>query len=118
LEGLKGQADKNFDGVIEVDEIWDYVKFQVTETARKAGNLQTPVRQGPQTAGIPLTVNLLHLKQNVLAELFQRRQIEPAQFNCAFKMLQSGLSHPILEGLLSGEIEPEVFRAAFRCEWP
>jgi tetratricopeptide (TPR) repeat protein len=116
LEGLKGQADDNLDGVIEVDEIWDYVKYQVTETARKAGNLQNPVRQGPQTAGIPLTFNMIHLKQRILAELFQKGLIEPGHFNCAFKMLGFGKTNPVLEGLLSGEIEPEVFRATFQCD--
>jgi uncharacterized caspase-like protein len=56
LEGLKGKADENLDGIVELDEIWIYVKYQVTETARKAGNPQTPVFQGNFTAGIQLTL--------------------------------------------------------------
>jgi uncharacterized caspase-like protein len=58
LEGLKGKADQNNDGVIDVDEIWNYVKYQVTETAKEAGNSQQPVFDARKiTAGISLTFN-------------------------------------------------------------
>jgi hypothetical protein len=128
LEGLQGKADKNLDGVIEVDEIWDYIKYQVTDTARKAGNPQTPVFQGSLTAGIPLTFNLafiqqqqqlqvLQKEQEKLTELFKQGLIQTRHYNCAYKMLKSGTSDPLLEGLLSGEIDPEVFNDSFDCHF-
>ncbi|MCP4399718.1 MAG: caspase family protein [bacterium] len=59
LEGLKGKADQNNNGVVDVDEIWNYVKYQVTETAEKAGNSQQPVFDAQKiTAGIPLIFNI------------------------------------------------------------
>ena len=44
-QGLKGHADKNNDGVIDIDELYDYVHTQVTHTAKARFPLpQTPVR--------------------------------------------------------------------------
>ena len=51
LEGLKGEADVDKDGFVDVGEIWDYVKYQVTDAARLAGNPQTPVIQGAVPPG-------------------------------------------------------------------
>lgn len=113
LEGLRGQADKNLDGVVEVDEIWDYVKYQVTAVAQEAGNPQTPVLDGRVTAGIPLTLNMKVLKQNRLTTLFAEGRIPADHFNRAYGMVSLGQSHPLLEGLLAGEISPEVFNDAF-----
>ena len=128
LKGLKGQADENHDGVIAVDEIWDYVKYQVAETARKAGNPQTPVRQGVQTAGIPLTFNLSTLrekqqqhikrqKQEALQKLYEQGLITPEHFDCALKILDSGTPNRYLKDLLSGKITPETFGRFFQCDF-
>jgi uncharacterized caspase-like protein len=114
LEGLQGNADQNNDFWIEVEEIWDYVKYQVSETAQKAGNPQTPVLQGQFSAGIPLTflweqyktwdrvasackrwdklkaerqAALTHY-QETLVKLFKARKVQPDHFNCAYKMLE------------------------------
>ena len=127
LEGLRGKADKNQDGVVEVDEIWNYVKNQVTETAKKAGNSQTPVLQGSITAGIPLTFNMALLreqqqhyqmtkKQEQLKQFLMKGAITLPQYNCAYKMLKAGQTNILLDGLLSGELDPEVFRESFECQ--
>lgn len=126
LEGLKGKADTNHDGIIDVDEIWNYVKFQVTETARKAGNSQTPVLQGNLTAGIPLTFNMAMIqqqqqqyqiarKQEQLKQFLMNGEISLPQYNCAYKMIDAGETNIWLEGLLSGQLDPEVFRGSFEC---
>ena len=126
LEGLKGNADKSQDGVVDVDEIWNYVKNQVTDTARKAGNPQTPVLQGQLTAGIPLTLNMnvIHQqqqeqqvarKQEQLKEFLLKGAITLPQYNCAYKILKDGETNIWLEGLLSGQLDPEVFRESFEC---
>lgn len=127
LEGLKGKADKNQDSVVDVDEIWNYVKNQVTDTARKAGNPQTPVLQGSITANIPLTFNMALLreqeqqyqatqKQEQLKQFLMNGAITLPQYNCAYKMLKAGQTNIWLEGLLSGELDPEVFRESFECQ--
>jgi uncharacterized caspase-like protein/TolB-like protein len=129
LEGLKGKADTNRDGVVDVDEIWNYVKDQVTETARQAGNPQTPVFQGMVTAGIPLTLNMevlrekqhadaIKQKQDQVLALLQQGKIQPQHFDCVFKMISSGEANILIDGLLAGTISPEVFNAAFTCAKP
>ena len=127
LEGLKGKADSNTDGIVEVDEIWDYVKNQVRERARKAGNPQTPVFQGSVTAGIPLTYNKEHFEQNQqkkvmkarqkkLADLYEQGRIETNLFVCALKMLNEGTSNRWLDDLMDGKITPQLFNQFFTCE--
>lgn len=126
LQGLRGQADSNQDGIVEVDEIWDYVKYQVAETAKQAGNPQTPVFQGKITAGIPLTFNLPLLrkkqqqhvkqeKQKKLQKLYERGLIQPKHFDCAFKILDSGEPNRYIDDLLSGTLSPETFQRVFQC---
>jgi len=129
LKGLKGEADTNpRDGVIEVEEIWNYIKRRVIDTARKAGNPQNPVFQGEVTAGIPLTLNLSILwerqqqqvkkkKQEKLQELYEQGLIRSEDFDCAFKVLDSGKPNRYLEDLLSGKITPETFNHFFQCDY-
>lgn len=133
LEGLKGQADgttaEGRDGIIEVEEIWNYVRNQVTDTAKKQGNTQTPKFQGSLTAGFPLTFDREYLeelhqrrlqekqeKEAKLQELFEQKLISAAHFDCAFQMLEAGKSDGYLDGLLAGEISPETFSRLFKCE--
>lgn len=76
LEGLQGKADSNADGLVDSDEIWNYVKDQVPEKSReKAGNMQTPVFEGRVRKGIPLTFNL--------PVILEKRELEqsPSQKN-------------------------------------
>jgi len=133
LEGLKGQADgttaEERDGIVEIEEVWNYVRNQVTDTAKKQGNTQTPQFQGSLTAGFPLTYDMEYLeekerqrlqekeeKQAKLQELFEQKLISPAHFDCTFQMLDDGKSDGYLDGLLSGEISPETFGRLFKCE--
>ncbi len=126
LEGLKGKADENHDAVIDVDEIWDYVKYQVKDTAKKAGNPQNPVLQGSLSAGIPVTFNLPLLRQKKeeqqsaqkleqLKDLFTQGHISPKHYNCSHKILKSGGYNIWIDSLLAGDIDPEVFSESFEC---
>ncbi len=126
LDGLKGKADENGDGIIEVDEIWDYVKYQVKDTAQKSGNPQTPVLQGELSAGIPITFNLALLRQKdeerqnsqkleQLRQLFTQGHISPKHYNCSHKILKSGGYNIWIDSLLAGDIDPEVFSESFEC---
>lgn len=116
LEGLRGEADRNFDGVVEVDEIWDFVKHQVTDTAQKHGNPQTPVFQGSVTAGIPLTRSARKTKQERLAELLEQGIITQEQYDCAITIIQSGESNLLIDGLMSGRIDETLFGQLFTCQ--
>lgn len=133
LEGLKGKADgtahESRDGVIEVEELWNYVRNQVSDTAKKMGNNQTPVLQGSLSAGIPIAFDVEYLqerkrkrqqerqqKQAALQSLFEQQQISAEHFDCAFQMLETGQSNGYLDGLLAGEISPATFEKLFRCE--
>ncbi|MCP4398274.1 MAG: hypothetical protein GY801_13380 [bacterium] len=131
LEGLKGEADgmagTQRDGVIEVEELWNYVRNHVSDAARKEGNSQTPVFQGAISAGIPLTYNkpfleeqkqleAVNQQQQKLQELFEQGLIEAASFDCAFQMLLKGTSDPYIDGLLNEELSPSTFNQLFTCK--
>lgn len=48
IEGMRGNADArgNGDGVIELDELWSFVKDRTVETARRQGGNQEPQLKG------------------------------------------------------------------------
>lgn len=55
VEGLKGKADLNADGVVTVDELYKYVYEQVEKKARQLGGTQHPLKKGTIVGEIPLT---------------------------------------------------------------
>ncbi len=133
LTGMKGKADgtagKERDGVVEVEELWNYVKDKVSETAKKEGNRQTPVLQGSLTSGIPLTYNLAYLKelerkrlqekeekQATLQALFEQEKIIAEHFDCASKMIEAGQNNRYLNEFLKGGISAETFSKYFKCD--
>lgn len=116
LEGLKREADKNKDGVVVVDEIWDHVKDRVTAAARKVGNPQTPVLQGRISAGIPLTMVVPKTPEEKFTELLKQGIIQQDQYDCALKILKSGESNDWIDALMSGEISEEFFGRKFQCD--
>lgn len=135
LKGMQGEADgmagTERDGVVEVEELWNFVRNSVTETAKKRGNTQTPVLQGSLTAGIPVTFDMPYLeelhqrreqekqeKQAALQALFEQGKIDAGHFDCAFQMLEAGHSDGYLDGLLAGELSPETFSKLFECPPP
>ena len=133
LEGLKGKADgfeedkvkdELKDGFVDVGEIWDYVKYKVTDAARVAGNPQTPVFQGSRTAGIPLTYNMPYLRelqqqqtveaqQYKLAEFYAQGLIKDEHFICALEMVEAGTSNTWLDKLLAGRNHARDFYSFF-----
>ena len=126
LEGLRGKADANRDGVIEIEEVWDFVKRQVTAKARAEGNTQTPVLQGALTAGIALTFDKARLEQTEqkhateqkirqLDQLFSDEKIDAENYECAVNMLENGKTDRALENLLAGSLGPKNFKRLFKC---
>jgi hypothetical protein len=59
IQGLRGEADHRQDGVVDVDELWDYLHGRVTDAARKVGKQQTPMRDGSSTPDFGLTLNAI-----------------------------------------------------------
>ena len=126
LEGLRGNADANRDGVIEIEEVWDFVKRQVTAKARAEGNTQTPVLQGALTAGIALTFDKARIEQTEqkhateqkirqLDQLFSDGKLEAENYECAVNMLENGKTDRALENLLAGSLSPKNFKRLFKC---
>jgi uncharacterized caspase-like protein len=55
LEGLKGKADRNNDGLVTVSELYEFVEDQVDSTARRAGGRQRPLMKGEIEGTLPLS---------------------------------------------------------------
>ncbi|MBW2006144.1 MAG: caspase family protein [Deltaproteobacteria bacterium] len=132
LKALKGEADENKDGFVELDEVWDYVKYRVTDTARKYGSTQTPIIDGSYSAGIVLSKHPERLKELELeaeiekkekelevkivklTELYSKGEITDSQFDKAVGMLKSGQKNKLLDSFLSGKISLTTFKTAFK----
>jgi uncharacterized caspase-like protein len=54
LEGLKGRADGNGDGIVTVQELYEYVEREVAERSRAVGGSQHPVLKGELEGPLPL----------------------------------------------------------------
>ena len=57
IHGLRGDADMNMDGWVEVEEIWPFIKNQVSSTAKQMGSEQDPRRSGSSGRSIFLSKN-------------------------------------------------------------
>ena len=54
LEGLKGAADLNKDGIVTLQELYEYLAQQVTQKSRAVGGNQHPVMKGEMEGVLPL----------------------------------------------------------------
>ncbi|MGD0264225.1 MAG: caspase family protein [Candidatus Methylomirabilota bacterium] len=54
IEGLKGAADLNHDGIVTLQELYEYLEQQVTQKARSVGGNQHPVMKGELEGVLPL----------------------------------------------------------------
>jgi len=55
VEGLKGAADGNRDGIVTLQELYEYLEQQVTDKSRSVGGNQHPVMKGEMEGVLPLT---------------------------------------------------------------
>jgi hypothetical protein len=55
VNGLRGAADLNRDGIVTLQELYEYVEQQVSAKARAAGGNQHPVMKGEMEGVLPLT---------------------------------------------------------------
>ena len=54
LQGLRGAADLNRDGIVSLQELYEYVEQQVTQKSRAVGGNQHPVMKGELEGVLPL----------------------------------------------------------------
>ncbi len=54
IEGLKGAADLNHDGIVTLQELYEYLEQQVSQKARSVGGNQHPVMKGELEGVLPL----------------------------------------------------------------
>jgi hypothetical protein len=54
-EGLRGAADLNRDGIVSLQELYEYVEQQVVRKSRSVGGNQHPVMKGELEGVLPLT---------------------------------------------------------------
>ena len=55
IEGLRGAADGNRDGIVSLQELYEYVEQQVTRKSRAVGGNQHPVMKGELEGTLPIT---------------------------------------------------------------
>jgi len=131
-KALKGEADENKDGYVELDEVWDYVKYRVSDTARRHGSSQTPIIDGSYSAGIVLSSHPERLKEleleaqrerkrkeleskiATLTELYSKGEITSGQFDKAVRIIKSGEKNKLLDDFLSDEISLTTFKTVFK----
>lgn len=65
IGALKGAGDTDFDGVVTVGELWDYVKDRTAETARQMRGRQQPQLKGKIGSKFMLTLNSGQLIANL-----------------------------------------------------
>ncbi len=54
VEVLKGAADLNRDGIVSLQELYEYVEQQVSQKSRTMGGSQHPVMKGELEGTLPL----------------------------------------------------------------
>jgi len=54
VQGLKGAADLNRDGIVSLQELYEYIEQQVTQKSRAVGGNQHPVMKGELEGVLPL----------------------------------------------------------------
>jgi len=129
-EALKGKADNNKDGFVELNETWDYIKHSVTDTARKHGSTQTPVLDGKYSTGIVLSknpekikkiqrrkeVNKKELESRItkMKKLYLKGEITSSQLGKALRILKSGEENKILNAFLQDKITLPTFKETFK----
>lgn len=121
VQGLEGQADQNGDGVIDLEEVWDYLKIKVIQRSLVSGDIQIPQKIGTALPHFPLTYKRTVLQAQFLEARFQRRvehlldlyhadDISATQFEKAFVTLQARQHDQILEDFLDGKLSLEIFQ--------
>ena len=54
MQGLKGAADLNRDGIVTLQELYEYVEQKVAQKSRAVGGNQHPIMKGELEGVLPL----------------------------------------------------------------
>ena len=54
VQGLKGAADLNRDGIVTLQELYEYVEQQVAQKSRAVGGNQHPIMKGELEGTLPI----------------------------------------------------------------
>ncbi|MEE8349789.1 MAG: SUMF1/EgtB/PvdO family nonheme iron enzyme [Acidobacteriota bacterium] len=118
LEALEGQGDSNGNGVVELDELWNYLNVKVQKTAADAGNKQTPVLLADRLEhGFPVTINpskAAGATLNLLKAMYTDGKIRLEEIGEAEQLLTQRGADPELrklyQDLANGVLTPDYFR--------
>ncbi len=85
VQALKGKADVNQDGAVELEEVWAHVRKSGTDEAQRRGNRQRPQLIGSLSAGLLVSLNPAVLpkfreRQRKLAKLLQAGRISGVEY--------------------------------------
>ena len=120
VQALKGKADTNQDGAVELEEVWAHVRRRVTDEARKRGNRQRPKLIGNLSAGFLVSLNpavteKFRVRQMKLVKLLQEGRLSGVEFEEAKKVLDgegNARLLPIVRDLADGKLAPKYYRSA------
>ncbi len=118
LGALQGKADTNSNGVVELDEVWNYLDERVQKTAADAGNRQTPVLMAERLEhGFPVTVNPALTAEPIMAglkQMYTDGQITLEEMGDAEKLFADREGSPDLRNLYRGLAEKQINVVYFR----
>jgi hypothetical protein len=118
VEGLKGEADVDLDGVISATEVSNYVFNAVREWAWRHGRKQTPRREANLAGEIWLARDP-NVRMRRLKRIYRSGRMTDAEYNEALTLLGKDRSEltdveatclKALEDLLSGKTTLETYR--------
>ncbi|RME93654.1 MAG: hypothetical protein D6766_07770 [Verrucomicrobia bacterium] len=105
--GLRGEADRDGNGVVTADELWDYLRGRVEEASQRAGNPQSPVLLGQLTHEFGLSLNpMATQRKRRIAEALQTRmglgsdQLSTDEVRFCLEVLVHGARSEAENGLL------------------
>ena len=116
-DGVRGQADGNADGVIELGEVWAYLQQQ-------AAGSPAPHSYGELSDELPLAFDVARLqeaqqqqafeaKRVRLIEIYREGNISADKFKKALSVIENHERDQILEDFLAGKISAELFQETF-----
>lgn len=128
VQGLRGTADTNSDGVVTFEELWAYLGENVRKAAVKQGGLHDPViiTEGGVTPRFLLTWNpaaksAADESLKVLRKLFDEAKITAEQFDMGRKALSSPALDPVVAArrdvfseLAAGRLSPKFLKSVLR----
>ena len=121
VQALKGKADVNQDGAVELEEVWAHVRKRVTDEAIRRGNRQRPqLITKSLSAGFLVSLNpgvlpRFRKRQARLLALLQKRRVSGSEYEEARKVLDGEGDNRLLQvvrDLADGRLAPRYYRVA------